>query len=125
MVMHSNVIVCWRDPRQGCRDEKRIQLSWYAGVISGSHIASCPMHSNAVVCWRGSVTGIVCRQAYESDRVPGDLRRRDSRMPAHRSIEPAAQPALAVDAASRRARSLPFESSIRFDSYPDLQMRRN
>jgi len=45
------------------------------------------MHSNVIVCWRGLVGDIVCRQAGDCHRVPGDLRQGDLSMPVHRSIE--------------------------------------
>jgi hypothetical protein len=60
MVMHSNVMVCWRDLKQPCRDEQRIQTPICAGVYSGNVVWSCPMHSNANVCWRGLLKLIAC-----------------------------------------------------------------
>jgi len=76
MVMHSKPIVCWRDPRQLYRHEKRIRLSSRAEVISGNDIWSCLMHSNATVCWRGSLKGIVCGQhskAIACQAISGDV----------------------------------------------------
>jgi hypothetical protein len=87
MVVHSNVMVCWRDLSQACRDEQRIRMRSCADLVSGNLIWSCPMHSNAKVCWRGLVKRIACEQASERQGVPGDLRQADCCMPVHRSIE--------------------------------------
>jgi hypothetical protein len=99
MVMLSNDIVCWRDPRQLRRDEKRIRMSSCAGVISGNAIWSCPMHSNVIVCWCGLVSDIACGQAFERHRVPGDLRQRDRVLP---------QVALLVQPPNRRLQLTPL-----------------
>jgi len=124
MVMQSNVIVCWRDLRQRCRDERRIRMASCADVISGNLIASCPMHSNAKVCWCGSLRRIVCGQASERQRVPGDLRQADPVVPVHRCIGPAAQPARAVDAATRPQDRCDFEIWIRSEAHLVLLRRR-
>jgi hypothetical protein len=81
MVMHSNVIVCWRVLRQPYRDEQRIRAPSCAEVISGDAILSCPMHSNANACWRGSSQTYRVPQAFERQRVPDDRRQRDRVLP--------------------------------------------
>jgi hypothetical protein len=65
MVMHSNVIACWRNLRQACRNQQRIRPRSYAGVIAGKVICSCPMLSNANVCWPGLLKPIACGQAFD------------------------------------------------------------
>jgi len=100
MVMLSNAKLCWRGGGQPHRDERSIRMPWCAGVVSGKLISSCPMHSNLLVCWRDLVNQIEYREASERLGVPSDLRQADCVVLAHRCISAAAQPALAVDAAS-------------------------
>ena len=87
MLMHSNVIVCWRVLFRACRDQQRIRMRSCAGVYSLNVITSCPMHSNAIVCWRGLLKAIACSQASERQCVPRDLRQGNLVMPVDRSIE--------------------------------------
>jgi hypothetical protein len=60
MVMHSKVIVCWRDLSQACRDEQCIRMASRAGMVAGKLIWSCPMQSKAKQCWCGLVKRITC-----------------------------------------------------------------
>jgi len=39
MVMLSNVIMCWRDLTQACRNEQCIRMASRAGVVSGKLIS--------------------------------------------------------------------------------------
>jgi hypothetical protein len=77
MVMHSKVIVCWRDLSQACRDEQCIRTASCAGVVSGKLISSGSRQSNAKVCWPGLVNDIACGQAFARLRVPAALRQAD------------------------------------------------
>jgi hypothetical protein len=124
MVMHSNVMVCWRDLRQICRDEQCIRMASCAGVVSGNLISSGSRHSNAKVCWPGLVNDIACGQAIGRLRVPGDLRQGDRVLPAHHCIGPAAQPARAVDAATRPQDRCDFEIWICSEAHLTLSVRR-
>jgi hypothetical protein len=96
-----------------------------AGVEEGNVTLSCSMYSNAILCWRGLVGDIACGQATERDRVPGDHRQPDLVLRIHRSIEAAAQPALAVDAASGEQDQSFFESWFGLDAHLVLSVRRN
>ena len=60
MVMHSNAIVCARDPRQPYCDERCIRMPSCAEVLPGKLICSCPMHSNVLLCWPGLLKRIAC-----------------------------------------------------------------
>ncbi len=124
MVVLSNVITCWRDLSQACRDKQCIRTASCAGVVSGNVVSSGSRQSNAKLCWPDLVNDIACGQAIGRLRVPSDLRQRDRVLPAHHCIGPAAQQARAVDAATRPQDRCDFEIWICSEAHLTLSVRR-
>jgi len=71
------------------------------------------MLSNAKVCWCELRQRCRNSKASERHRVPSDCGQRDLVLAVHRSINPAAQPARAADAASGERDRANFDSWIR------------